>query len=251
MEKQHQSEPGKKKITLSGILGNISGFLFIISALGIMGGGNLFGGLMILGMALLIFPPFMSKLQHSLNMEFSKALRAFGVIACFVTFAMSQSDKDVRKVVGKDRSYAQEKAQARVDSETTKPQAVEEEKESYIGETCRQVSDLFDTESQLTDLQKDEIWEQNYKGKKFEWNLQLVEVSKAVFGSGYVAQFKCTNSRSFIQDVQVQFPEEEKAYVISLQTDQVYKIKGTFKRQSTLTGLSAEADLSTRSPASN
>ena len=113
-------------------------------------------------------------------------------------------------------------------------------KEEPINESCETLSAYFDAESNLSDLQKEELFKK-YKGKKFEWDLRVTDVRSATFGSGYTVQFKCKNSRSFIQDVVIDFDKDAKSFAMSLQKNKVYQIKGQLSRQSTLLGLSAEA----------
>jgi hypothetical protein len=98
---------------------------------------------------------------------------------------------------------------------------------------------MFGPQSNLSDLQKDELWK-NYKGKAFKWPLRVTEVSSDAFG-GYTVQYKCgVNSPSFIQDIQLKYDESRKPFVIQLRKGQVYEIGGVLNSQSTLLGMSGD-----------
>lgn len=108
-----------------------------------------------------------------------------------------------------------------------------------ITDTCVSLSNKFGTRSKLSDLQKEEAWSA-YKGKSFEWSLDITEVSSG-FLSGYSVQAKCApESPSLIQDIQIEYGADAKGFVMQLQKGSVYKIRGTLTHTSTLFGLAAE-----------
>ncbi len=73
---------------------------------------------------------------------------------------------------------------------------------TYVDETCLEVAEKFGTASGLSDLQMDEAWKP-YRGKGFEWELSITEVSSDILG-GFSVQAKCSpRSRSLIQDIQI------------------------------------------------
>ena len=112
--------------------------------------------------------------------------------------------------------------------------------EPALKESCLKVTRYFDAQSKLSDLQKDQLWKDEYDNKVFEWSLEVVEVSAGVF-SGFTVQFKCVGSNSFIQDVQLSYPKEAKNLVMQMVKGSTYKVKGRLKTQSTLLGLGGDA----------
>ena len=108
-----------------------------------------------------------------------------------------------------------------------------------VTESCLTLATKFGTSSKLSDLQKDEAWK-SYKGKAFEWKLKITEVSSGTFG-GYSVQAKCApQSPSLIQDIQISYDSDAKDFVMKLQKDDVYTLKGVLKNSSTLLGLMAD-----------
>lgn len=226
-------EEKKSKVTLPLLLSYVFGGLFFISALGILMTGNIIGACMIFIMAAILFPPSLKQIEARLKMNFSKGVKFCVCLVMFFVFSATNP----KKINNTSVASAPQK------------EAVAIEEPSYINDSCRSVSDLFDAQSNLTDLQKDEIWSSNFANKHFKWDMEIVEVSKGTFG-GYTVQFKCSNSRSFVQDVLLEYPEEAKSIVMGLQKDKIYKITGKLERQSTLLGIAGEATFE-RSPASN
>ncbi len=119
------------------------------------------------------------------------------------------------------------------------PSAEPEAPPAFIKESCYELARVFGPSSKLSELQKDEKWKQ-FKGKPFEWKLQVVEVSAGLLG-GYTVQFKCgTRSDSLIQDLQMQYPADAKSLVMQYEKDSVYKVRGRLARTGTLLGMSAD-----------
>ena len=115
----------------------------------------------------------------------------------------------------------------------------DDNKVQFLKDTCLKVSNIFGSSSNLSDLQKEELWK-NFKGKSFKWNLSVTEVSGETFGSGFNVQYKCQGSNSLIQDVVVNYPSSAKQVVLGLQKGGSYSVQGTLTSHSTLLGLTAE-----------
>ena len=116
---------------------------------------------------------------------------------------------------------------------------IDPQKVEYIKESCLAVSEKFGASSPLSDIQRKESWK-DYRGKAFEWNMQVGEVHERTFGSGYNVQFKCRGSNSFISDVTVSYPQSDKNMVLQLQKGSVYNVKGILSDYSSLLGLTAD-----------
>ncbi|MFI5297720.1 MAG: hypothetical protein ACHREM_06430 [Polyangiales bacterium] len=111
--------------------------------------------------------------------------------------------------------------------------------DAFVTESCETLATMFGPESKLSDLQKDEAWK-SYQGKAFKWDLRVTEVSSGLLG-GYSVQWKCaTNSRSLIQDIQIDYPSSRKQDVLQLEKGESYTVRGILKDHSTLLGLMAD-----------
>jgi hypothetical protein len=108
-----------------------------------------------------------------------------------------------------------------------------------VSESCLALATKFGSSSKLSDLQKDELWKA-YEGKVFEWDLKITEVSAGIL-SGFTVQAKCApRSPSLIQDVQLSYGADAKAFVMGLEKDSTYKLKGVLTGQNSLLGLRAD-----------
>lgn len=116
---------------------------------------------------------------------------------------------------------------------------IDPEKVEYINESCLEVSQKFGTDSSLSDIQKQESWK-DYKGKAFEWDMEVGEVQDEAFGSGYNVQFKCRGSNAFITDVMIDYPQSNKQEVLQLQKGNFYNVKGVLNDYSGFVGLTAD-----------
>jgi hypothetical protein len=105
-----------------------------------------------------------------------------------------------------------------------------------LSESCFEVSKKFGAGSTLSDLQKDELWK-DYRGKSFEWDLKITEVSSNAFG-GFSVQAKCApDSTSLIQDIQLSYDDKLKSKVMAFQKGETYKVTGKLTVTSSLLGL--------------
>lgn len=110
---------------------------------------------------------------------------------------------------------------------------------TYISASCLELATSFGPQSKLSDLQKEELWPQ-YRGKFFKWQLEVTEVSSDTFG-GYTVQFKCSpKSPSFIQDIQLEYEDDAKSFVMGLQKKGSYEITGKLGSTSTLLGMTGD-----------
>lgn len=123
---------------------------------------------------------------------------------------------------------------------STVPVQKEEVQQVFVKESCLKLSDTFGVSSQLSDLQKDELWKE-YKDQSFEWKLQVTEVSSETLGDGFTVQFKCKGSSAFIQDVMLTYPASAKETVLGFKKGSNYTVKGTLTSFSSFAGLLGDA----------
>lgn len=115
----------------------------------------------------------------------------------------------------------------------------QEVKTQPISESCLKVSGIFGAASNLSDLQKEELWP-SFKGRRFDWKVSVTEVSKESFGDGFTVQYKCAGSSALIQDVMITYPASAKSEVLGLKKGGSYKISGKLTAYNSLLGLTAE-----------
>ena len=180
-----------------------------------------------------VFAWFTLRKGHSANQRF---LALGWMVVMFVAVRAGNMDKvgNVDRATERAPEYA---ATAQTIPYVQPAPVVRQEQQlTYVDETCFEVAEKFGTASGLSDLQMDEVWKA-YRGKGFNWELRITEVSSDILG-GFSVQAKCSpRSRSFIQDIQIEYPERAKAFVMGLRKGKVYNLRGTLSHQSALLGL--------------
>jgi hypothetical protein len=109
-----------------------------------------------------------------------------------------------------------------------------------ITETCGELVAMFGHESKLSDMNKEARFKKRYKGKRFDWKLEVSEISEGFLG-GITGQFKCANgSEAFVADIIISYDSDRKGYVAQLEKGSVYNISGVMKRWGSFLGFSAD-----------
>lgn len=101
----------------------------------------------------------------------------------------------------------------------------------YVNVSFEDFDELFGMRSKLTDYQKNELFEREYKGKYVVWTCELVEVSKA----GDEARFRCKAS-TWTWDLIVKFRSDQKEKLLKYQKGDVVTIEGMIWKYSELFG---------------
>ncbi len=107
-------------------------------------------------------------------------------------------------------------------------QKVEKE---YVNISFEDFDELFGAGSKLTDYQKKEFFEREYKGKYVIWTCELVEVSE----NGDEARFRCKPS-TWIWDLIVEFRSDQKEKLLKYQKGDVVTIEGMIWKYSEFFG---------------
>ncbi|MCA1807396.1 MAG: sel1 repeat family protein [Actinobacteria bacterium] len=116
---------------------------------------------------------------------------------------------------------------------------------TFVSDSCFDLSTKFGVESKLSEVQKDEAWK-GYRGKAFDWQLKIVDVSALPVVGGFLVQAKCSpRSPSLIADLQLKYGSDVKPFVMQLQVGSSIKLQGTFTETSTLFGLTADGLIDT------
>lgn len=102
----------------------------------------------------------------------------------------------------------------------------EHAKVESIKESCSKLSKLFGEHSSLTGIQKEDMWDKKYNGKKFNWSLQLIKADTSFDGS-VDAVFVCLPPEEHPVLVSMTYPKELKEKLLKFRKDTPYKISGT------------------------
>lgn len=173
-----------------------------------------------LGLGILFMPCIFS--WFTLRKGYSIGARVVSVLWAFIIIGSMSKDNNVSRNTA---SVREEKNETRV---------------QYTSESCNQLSHTFGASSQLSDIQKEELWKE-FHNKGFDWDLVVTEVSSRSFGSGYQVQYKCEGSNSFIQDIIVYYPESARGLVLGLRKNKIYRVTGKLSNYNTILGLTADA----------
>lgn len=106
--------------------------------------------------------------------------------------------------------------------------------------SCREASKQMGSGSRdLTDVQRDRMFESDYKGRAFQWPLEIVDVSETLGMMSIVA--KCSpRSDSYLHDVSLRVRLAHKEIAAQLRKGAVYTIEGEFTGAGDFLGLSAD-----------
>jgi len=87
----------------------------------------------------------------------------------------------------------------------------------YVDISCADFSQKFGMSSDLTNLQREELFKSTYKNKYVDWSGEVAHIDNS-FGMLSV-QIKCLSS-TFVSDAIVSFPESEKEKLLGLSEGQ-------------------------------
>lgn len=97
----------------------------------------------------------------------------------------------------------------------------------YVNISFEEFDELFGAGSKLTDYQKKELFEREYKGKYVIWSCELVDVSE----DGDEAHFRCKPS-TWTRDLIVKFRSDQKEKLLKYQKGDIVTIEGMFWKYS-------------------
>ncbi|MDK2795561.1 MAG: hypothetical protein PWQ22_1627 [Archaeoglobaceae archaeon] len=116
------------------------------------------------------------------------------------------------------------------DQSSSKQSSIQKEKE-YVNVSFEDFDELFGLRSKLTDYQKKELFEREYKGKYVVWSCELVEVSE----DGSEARFRCKPS-TWTWDLIVKFRSDQKGKLLKYQKGDIVTVEGMIWSYSELFG---------------
>lgn len=106
-------------------------------------------------------------------------------------------------------------------------------KMDFIKESCTKMHQLFGDESNLSSVQKEELWEK-YRGKNFQWRIDVIDVSQV--GGDFAVEGHCLPGKSDQDKITVYFPKEAKAAAIKFRKGKTDMIRGKLKGYSGIIG---------------
>lgn len=105
---------------------------------------------------------------------------------------------------------------------------------TYVTETCAQVSHTFGAQSELSDLQQEELWRQ-YDGKWVRWRVKVGDVSETL--GQLQMQFKC-GREALILDGTALFDDDQRARLLAVRTGSTVEIEAQLSDHGRVLGLS-------------
>lgn len=168
-----------KKITLGSIFSWIFGILFLLSGVGVIGSGAPIAGIIIILCSAMIIPYFNRLLAEKLNFKISGGVKFLLVIIIFIAmgFGMANTSSEVQKASNQQQSTptnTETLTESQPSTEAQKPQ------KTYITKTYDDLWSVFSPNSDYTDLQKEKIFDEQYKGKYVKWTGRVKDVDASI-----------------------------------------------------------------------
>lgn len=105
--------------------------------------------------------------------------------------------------------------------------------EQFISTNFADFNRSFSSSSGLTDMQKDNLFDEKFKGRLVKWSGRVMEVSKSALGGVYVL-VKHTGE-SIISDVTLDLKPEEESRALQLRRGQTITYSGRIESWGSLT----------------
>lgn len=138
----------------------------------------------------------------------SRIFIRFGIGTCFLVFifalgSLSGGEESTSKPSSSQLS-------TKTASQTTAPEP------KILDISYFEFDSLFGLGGSLTDIQKEEVFKRDYKGRYVQWKCELVDISEETFGDDYIMTMKC-DPRSFTHDLLVYLREDQKDKALYLE----------------------------------
>jgi len=162
-----------KKITLGFILSWIFGILFLLLGVGTIGQENVVYGILIILFSAMIIPYFNKIVSDKLGFKISGGIKFALVILILIFMGLATSSSN-------SKSSNSDSTQTQSIAETQKITPNEPEK-VYIVKTYNELWSIFSPDSTYTDLQKENIFDEEYKNKYVKWTGRVKDVDTSLF----------------------------------------------------------------------
>ncbi len=134
-------------------------------------------------------------------------------------------EESVAEVIEKTGAEAMEK----VEEASTEATPVQKE---YADVTFKKYLSFFGIDGSLTDLQKDKVFESEYKGKYVKWTCTMADIKESIFGSGYYMLLDCPDDPTefdFDNDVSVTLRKDQTDEAMLVMKGEEVTFEGRFK----------------------
>lgn len=112
--------------------------------------------------------------------------------------------------------------------DTPTPQNIPPPPPQYVSTDFSDYNQYFSSTSNLTEMQKDQIFNSKYKGHLVKWTGRVEEVDKGLFGGLHIRVRHLSSTFTF--DVSLELKPGEEAKAIQLQKDQIFVYTGRLRR---------------------
>jgi len=173
----------------------------------------------------LLMPYFEKLISDKLNFEFSTGVRWLIAIVILVVFFIGASGNDDSPVYVADSGNSDNAAttDSATAPETAKPI-------TYLSKSYNDLELIFGSGSKYTDLQKENLFNNDYKGEYVKWKGEVVEID-TTFGALTLAVKQKEKQFSFIdEDVTIYMDDSQKSKLLGLNKGQMVTYSGRLNR---------------------
>ena len=185
----------------------------------------------LLGIGILFMPYLFGWLTLRKGHTSTARIVTFGWLGV-VAIALATSDKGGNRHPSRSAAVG-----ATPEQSVEREEPIQQEQIRWIPNSCSEVARQWGMGSELTELQKKDLWDRaNVAGMHFKWNLKVTSVD-STFGK-LQAQFKCENSQAFASDMILGVSNKEIA--LRLTKGRSYTVHGILEDWGNFVGLQGE-----------
>lgn len=220
-------------------LGMVTGASFILVGLVLLiSPDSLLAGVFFTLSGLIIFPPFFKTLKK-IKINLSNPVRIIGFV---IFMAMAGAVSPPSENTGASTSDLSVDTSQETVEETQPPETTPAPTEpplEILDISFYKFDSMFGTEGYLTDIQKEEKFEEEFEGKYVQWKCELVNVDESLFGGKYTLQMKC-DPRTLASDMMVELRKDQNDKLMDIYKGDRVEFIAKLKSYSAFFGHSAE-----------
>lgn len=160
-----------KKITVGSIFSWIFGVIFLLAGVGAIATSPIPGIIIIICSAMII-PYFNKLIIDKFNIKISGGVKFLLVIIIFTAVGFTATNDITDSINQQDTSIAETNKE--VNTSNTPPKKI------FVKKTYNDLWSVFNPQSKYTDLQKEKIFNDDYKGKYAEWTGRVKDVDASI-----------------------------------------------------------------------
>ncbi|MEK6938590.1 MAG: hypothetical protein AABX04_06095 [Nanoarchaeota archaeon] len=165
-----------KKITLGLIFGWIFGVIFLLCGFSLLIQKSYISGIIVIFGSILIIPYFNRLISEKLKIELSSGVKWGIILIILIAFFVGISGNDSSPTVADNNINSSTNLEKSAVAKTSALSKV------YLADTYNDLYLIFGSGSKYTDLQKEKIFSEKYKGNYVKWEGEVVDVD-STFGS--------------------------------------------------------------------